>query len=145
MAEDDPGEFFFSQYMMARLKIHFHANYDEIVGDFKEAIRRNPTRAEPLYYLADYYLEQGKPELAYEILSKCPNEFHPDDIFYTEAEIYNWRLDFLKVKVCYALQKYSEMREATKRVLAGKEVPEDVREESHKNLIVLNGMLAHEP
>ena len=145
MAEDDPGEFFFSQYMMARLKAHFHAPFDEIVGDFKEAIKRNPTRAEPFYYLGDYYLENGKPELAYKILFQCPHEFHPDDIFYTEAEIYNWRFAFLQTKVCYALKKYSEMREATKRVLAGKEVPEDVKEESHKNLTVLNGMLAHSP
>jgi len=140
MPVDDPGEFFFSQFMTARLKAHFKSPFDEVVKDYLEAHRRDPSRAEPLYYLGEYYLEQGLPESAYQILTGCP-DLNPNQIFYTQADIYNWRYFLLQARVCMALGKYGEMREAVKRVLGGSEVPIDVREEGEKNLGILNTML----
>ncbi len=141
MPQDDIGQFFFSQLMMARLKAHFKAPFDDVTRDYLEAHRRNPSRAEPIYYLGEYYLDQGKPELAYNLFSSCPEIQEPTEIFYVEMDIYQWRFPLLQAKICLALQKYAEMRDSIKRLLTCAETPQDVRDEGQKNLAILNGML----
>jgi tetratricopeptide (TPR) repeat protein len=139
--EGDPGEVFVTLLLKARLEEHFAKPHEEVVASYKKACAHTPSRAEPFFYLGSYYLATNQPSLAYDELKKAPTSFDPENIFFTESEIYDWKLPYFLAKTCLQLQKFQEMQSALQQVVKGKNVPQDVLEESVKNLAILKGML----
>jgi glycosyltransferase involved in cell wall biosynthesis len=141
----EEGEVFISLLLKARLQEHFQVPSDVVIENYQKAHNHTPSRAESLFYLGSYYLDSKEYELAYETLKMAPTSFEPEEIFFTDAQIYDWKLQYFIARACLHLEKYEEMKIALEKVTLGKNVPKNVLDESFNNLAILGGKLRKMP
>ena len=101
---------------------------------FLAAWEFRPIRAEPLYELSRLYRAAGKPRLAY-LYSRMAVEmpYPHQDILFIGSDVYDWRaLDEMSSTAFY-VHRFQEGFEASKRLMANKNVPESERERIKSN------------
>lgn len=127
-------EVFLSLYLCAHLQEQLHMSPDIFLQSYWKAYHFRPFRAEPLFRLASYYEQANAPLLGY-LLSKHALSFpYPNETLFVENWIYEWGL-LTKVGECAAMLGHrDEAMEALQKVLAHKDVPDDVRKVEESNL-----------
>ncbi len=141
----DPGEMFLAQLMTARLQEACDMPPQIVIRNYLKAQELNPKRAEPLFYLGVYYLNRNKPEQAYDTFQETPTVFDPKDTFFTQTEIYEWRLAYMTARAALELKKYPEMQTVLLKVRNCKNAPQDVLAETEKNLEILSKIITRKP
>jgi tetratricopeptide (TPR) repeat protein len=121
-------EVYFALYRVAHSMLRLDEPRADIQDVFLRAWESRPTRAEPLFFMACYYREDQRHQLAYEF-AKCAARIpYPEqDTLFVRTDIYDWRIaDELGVCGCY-LDKHAESFTLFRRVLARSDVPDDER------------------
>ncbi|NDD58423.1 MAG: glycosyltransferase [Chlamydiae bacterium] len=132
----DPRELYISHLYIGKLAEHFGKSEQFIIDSYAKAYYLNPHRSEALFYLAAFYQTIHQYPSSYDILVKAPRT-HQGIPFYQEDAVYDWKLDYFLARACLALRKYPEIRPALERVNRSSYLPEDVKEEVEKNLLIL--------
>lgn len=127
-------EVFFSLLQMGILKEKLKMPADCFLGSYYDAYRFRPTRAEPLYYIANYYRKNGNYEAGYNAAKLALSIPLSEDILFVERWIYDYAIP-LEISICsYWLGKYEECEKVSFELLKRNDLPQTVRWYAERNL-----------
>lgn len=127
-------EIFWSKYQIAIMQKNLKKDPKIFLDNFINAFVYRPKRAEPLYYLANYYRSIGRKEEAYMYASLALNIPYPDDILFVEKWIYDYGLLMERSVVAYWLGKYSVALQDSIKMLECENLPQHVRNRVLENM-----------
>ncbi len=134
-------EIFWSLLQIARLQEIQKRPKETIINGFTVAHMYRKTRAEPVYYLAEYLRKNQNYEEGYRISKRALFMPVPDDILF----VYDWIYDYgmlLEFSICaYWVGEYEEAKLASEWLLLKTTIPSNVRECVEKNLTFINERL----
>lgn len=131
-------EIFWSLLQIGLLHESLHANPKTIIESYLQAYLYRPTRAEPLYRLAQYYRLSENYLKGYQTAAQGLPLRNSPDLLFVEKWIYDWGL-LLEYSICaYWIGKYEEALLASYAMLAQARLPENVRECVERNLVWIN-------
>lgn len=135
-------EVFYSMLQVAHLQEILDKPEEEFIDSYYKAFHYRPSRAEPLYYLANYYRQTNQYAQGYLLANlglKIPKS---KDILFVENWIYEYGL-LLESSVCaYWIGKYEESQEKSRQILTLQSLDNEIREVVEKNLGFANKKIA---
>lgn len=127
-------EVFWSIFQIAKLKEEQNYPKEEVIQSYVQAFEYRPTRAEPLYHLAQYYRFQKDYLLSYLTAKYGLTLPLSNDILFVESWIYEYGL-LLELSIsAYWIGQYQESFDACIELLAKKELPQNVKKCVESNL-----------
>lgn len=127
-------EIYISLFQIALLKERLKYPDDEIIAAYYKAFSSRPIRAEPLNRLAEYYRRGDRFAEGYVVAQAGLAIPVPKDLLFLEQWSYDYGL-LLECSVCaYWLGKYQESYDLTQKILAVKDLPQNVKECAERNL-----------
>lgn len=121
-------EVFYSILKMAHLERLFEKEPSLFIATYEKAYEKRPTRAEPLYWLADYYITQKDFEKAYHLATKAQKiPFPYTDVVYLEASVYEYEILLQIVRCAYQTKRYKECHEALLSLQKNPKLPDQIR------------------
>lgn len=131
-------EVFYSMLQVAAMKEHLNYSKEEVLESYFKAYSYRPSRAEPLYRIANYYRRQGDFERGFKIASVAAGIEKSDDMLFVEDWVYQYGCD-LELSVCaYWIRDFKKSREVSLRILSRDNLPDNVRDCVKKNLEFAN-------
>lgn len=134
-------EVFWSMCQIA--KLYEQLEYDEnvISQGYSRAHQYRPSRAEPLYHLANYYRRKGNYLMGY-IVSELGCQIpYPQDALFWEKYCYDYGI-LLEYSICaYWLGRYQEAYDASQKILSLKDLPLHIQECVLRNLTFIEPRL----
>lgn len=110
-------EVYHSMFCIARLQEILKKPSNLVISSYLEAYRYRPSRAEPLFYLAKYYIGRQDYKKAYGALKfAAPIPISKDGLF-VETWIYDWGVLYHLAECCSYLSKHSELNQLIERLL----------------------------
>ncbi len=129
MGGQNTGEVFWSMYFVGMLEEELNRPFEKVVASYSRAHKHFPTRAEPLYKLANYLLQKEHHLLGYlvsEFALSIPLPSEAERRFsYCNENIYKFGLNFTFGNAAFLMGKFSEANKAYEKILATPAVPED--------------------
>lgn len=130
-------EVFYSMLNKARIEEALNRPVETFTKSYTDAYLYRPTRAEPLYFLAHYYIGIGNRFLGY-IYSKLGLEIaYPKDILFVLHDIYDTGLLLQFVDCSYAIGKYQESLQASEKLLKNPRISLEQKNHIKNNLTLL--------
>jgi glycosyltransferase involved in cell wall biosynthesis len=127
----DELEMFVSLYRMGIIQHKLSRPSEQFIHSFVQAYLLRPTRTEPLYYLADYYMSIGCYILGY-LISKHALSLPPNrDYFLNQFAIDEYGLLLQFAECAYRIQAFKEFGSALDKLLS-KNLPENVHTKCEK-------------
>lgn len=131
-------EVFWSLLQIGILQERLKMPLETIAESYYKAYLYRPTRAEPLYYLANLYRNHGDFFSGYIVAREGLSIPLSNDLLFLE----NWAYDYgmlLEYSICaYWLGKYGEAQMASYLILGKQGIPQNVRECVERNLVWIN-------
>jgi hypothetical protein len=88
-----------------------------------------PTRAEPLYDIARYYIAEKRCQLGYLFAVRAAEIPLPeDDMTIPHPDLYAWRTTFQQLVCAYHIEKHAEAFTLSRRLLARPDIPDGDRQ-----------------
>lgn len=121
-------EIFWSELQTAHLKKTLKYSQDEIILSYEQAHRLNPSRAEPIYYLAEIYNQNGSYEDAYQSIKNWQNSFKAkqSNILFQVGWIEDYGIDFQLSIAAYYVGQYQESLDLNNQLLTNPQLPQPV-------------------
>ena len=133
-------EIYHSLYMIGMLEEILKKPSEKIIESYSKAYTHRPTRAEPVFRLAQFYNKQKNFSMGY-MLSKLATLIpQPLDMTYLETWVYEYGAQSELAHSAFWLGKVEESREIYEKALS-KELPAPVRDFFSKNLEQVRGSL----
>jgi glycosyltransferase involved in cell wall biosynthesis len=131
----EPAETFWTLYSIGVIQERLKMDTETIIRSFCKAFEFDSTRAEPLHRLAIVVMNMGCPSLSY-IVAKFALELKTPNVLNTNYYpwVYEWGLWCVIGDCCAQMKKFQEARDAYKKVLSSKDVPEDIRKQIQENI-----------
>lgn len=107
---------------------------EQIVKNYYDAFQKRTSRAEPLYYLANYYRKKDDFAACYAISKFGMQIAYPKDLLFVEQWIYDYGLLLENSVAAYWLGKYEECKQVSKKILEAQELPDFVKLQVEKNI-----------
>lgn len=133
-------EIFWSLYQAAKLQEILGKPSHMIIKGYENAYQARQSRAEPLYYLANYYLNQNDPLLGYTVAKHALSLPLSQDNVFVETWIYKYGLWLTLANCSFELKMYKEAEEACLKALADKDLPLEIQMKVTNNLSLLNSL-----
>ena len=134
-------EIYWSMLQVGLLEKAQNNSPDVFLKAFTQAYEYRPKRAEPLYYMANYYRTKERYALGYLVASAAEKIPIPDDILFVEKWIYDFGV-MLELSICsYWIGKYEECAQTCHRMLANPNLPENIRNCVERNLAFANSKM----
>lgn len=127
-------EMFWSLYQIAELQENLKFSDDLVSKGYYKAFKFRPTRAEPLYRLAQYFRLKENYFLAYLVAQHGLHIQHPSDILFVESWIYDYGLLLEYSISAYWIGRYEESFQACIQLLSKQSLPLHVVECVQRNL-----------
>ncbi len=128
-------ETFWAQLQVARLENHLKVPFDIVVEAYLKAHRMRPHRPEPIYYLAEYYNQHNRHDLAYECIKGFLALPIPPqkDVLFNEDWVVQWGLPF-QLSICsFYIGKHQESLEVCDVLLSSTFLPSHLKEQVEAN------------
>jgi glycosyltransferase involved in cell wall biosynthesis len=126
-------EVYCSLLQIARLQEELNMPEDVVSKGYYKAYQFRPTRAEPLYQLANYYRRKDNYLLGYLISSFALKIKEPSDVLFVESWIHEFGL-LLENSICsYWLGNYRESLDTCNLLLSNQDLPDYVKDCVEKN------------
>ena len=106
---------------------------EQFIGSYLKAYHWRPTRPEPLFCLANYFMGIQSYILGYLIADFALTNPIENDYYYTQIRIYDYGLLYQLAECAFRLRKYGEAYQALKKLLKVESVPGDLRQACQKN------------
>ena len=134
-------EVFWAKFQIALLQEQINAPKETIINAYKDAYLFRPTRAEPLYYLANYFRSIQDFKSCYEIAKIGMAIPVPEDVLFIQKWIYEYGLALECSVGAYWIELYRKCRELSLKILKLPTIPSHVRECVLRNLGFANTKL----
>ncbi|MBS0625776.1 MAG: glycosyltransferase [Verrucomicrobia bacterium] len=130
-------EVFYSLLNIARIQEGLNKPVETFVESYTKAYFYRPSRAEPLYFLANYYINAGNPFLGY-IYSKLGLEIpYPKDLLFVLHDVYDTGLALQFLDTSYAIGRYDECLTVSEKLMKNPRIPSERREQIRANMVHL--------
>lgn len=134
-------EVFYSLLSIGKIHENMGAAPEQFVNAYSKAYQYRPTRAEPLFFLSNYYIRIGNHLLGY-LTSKMGLTIpRTRDIIFVQHSVQDTGLLLQLADCSYALGKYNETHETYQKLLTKEGLAEDKRALIKKNLAILKPLL----
>lgn len=132
-------EVFYSLFRIAHLQRRLGLKADLFTSSYWNAYLRRPSRAEPLYWLADYYISTQSYLLGYVVCKLGLTISMPEsELFYLERFVYEYGFLNLFATCAYYLGRHEEARAAYLKILSLPNVPKESLAQVRNNLNCLS-------
>ena len=121
-------EVFYSLYKVAHLQRRLHYPPSQFIDSYCKAYQNRPTRAEPLFHLASYYLSIRDYFQAYLIAKFALTIPRCTDCMLVEHPIYDYGLLAQLAEASTNLGQYSEAYDAYRKLLTNPKTPQDLKQ-----------------
>lgn len=138
-------EVFWSLYAIGRLHTFQNAAAETILNSFCRAYAFRPSRAEPLYRLAEYFFETQNYILGYALAKLALSIPMSQDLGYVEKWIYEYGVLFQLANCAAGLGKNEEARAAYHQLLLRNDLPTDIRKLVKNNMEVCFRKISAQP
>lgn len=135
-------EVFWSLYQMAMLKQYLNTNPNVFIEAYYKAFAFRPSRAEPLYYLANYYRSIGKYYEGYCLAKYGLTLKMPDEMLFVDKWVYDWGLQTEKLICSWYVGNYDEALAAALCILDVPHAPLQLRQDVEHQLQLIYEKLA---
>jgi glycosyltransferase involved in cell wall biosynthesis len=126
-------EKFYCLYRIAWLQEQLGMNPDAIIDNYWKAFCFRPSRAEPLFCLANFYLKLQHPRLGYIICRLAQSIPLSQDTVLVDRPVYTYRLLEQLADLSYLTGCYDDTYSIYNQLLKKKELPEDDRKKIEEN------------
>ncbi|MES2274232.1 MAG: glycosyltransferase [Chlamydiota bacterium] len=130
-------EVFCSLNMIAHLQRTLGMDPEIFLESFEKAHAFRPSRAEPLFYKGNHYIEMGDFEKAYPVLKRAALIPPCSDCLFINQEIGNYMGACLFYACCWRLKKYEEAKKMCEVLLLNPSLPSDVSKLIYNDLVLL--------
>lgn len=130
-------EVFWSLYQGALFQEYFRADSATVIDGYTKAYQYRPSRAEPLYRLANYYLQRGDYFLAYITAKHALSIQMPADHVFVERWIYIYGLHLTFANCAFEVKQYGEAAESCRYLLSQPDLPPEIRQTIQNNLKIV--------
>jgi glycosyltransferase involved in cell wall biosynthesis len=131
------SEIFVSLYRMGLLQKRLNMSSEIFLNSYVKAFLLQPWRAEPLFFLVEYFININAYVLGYLVARFAVNVELVVDYYLISHEIYDYGLLYQYAECSFRMGKYQEAYESLKRLLAMETLPPDVRKVCEKNFMLL--------
>jgi len=130
----DERQIFGSLYRIGVLQKKLGMPSSVCIQSFLKAYHYRPGRFEPLFCLANYFIDQEWYLLGY-LISKfaLTNPFY-NDYYFTQMKIYDYGMLYQFAECAFRIKELREAYDALKQLLAVQNLPDDIRETCEKNI-----------
>jgi glycosyltransferase involved in cell wall biosynthesis len=126
-------EIYHSLYMIGTLQESLEFSNEEITNSYCKAFAYRPTRAEPIFRLAQFVNRKHNFPLGYALCKLAATILQPNDMTYVENWIYEYGALSELAHSAFWLGKIEESRAIYEKLLV-KKLPNPIREQIVKNL-----------
>ncbi len=135
-------EVFISLYVSGHLQEKLGLLSELFIDSYWKAYHARPTRAEPLYRLADHYKRAGYPLMSYLLSSYALSiPFPSSDVLFTEPWVYEWGLLVNTGETGAFLGKNREALQALETAITRPSLPAETRLAEEQNIQTLKKRL----
>lgn len=127
-------EIFWSKLQIGLLQDALKEAPETIINSYNDAYLYHPTRAEPLYRLAEFYRRANNFLAGYLVAREGLHIRMPRDALFVEHWIYDYGLLLEYSVSAYWIGKYAETKAASEKILALPDIPDHVRKTVENNL-----------
>lgn len=129
-------EIWYSKLMLGEIFEH-QGFWDQALYWYLEAYRSHPCRAEPLQKISQYYRLKGKNHLAYLFAKQGSSIPYPkNDVLFVTDSVYHYRFDEeISIAAYYIPACREEGFQAADRLAHKKNIPQDVKDQTFRNLL----------
>lgn len=120
-------EVFYSLYRIAWLQEQLGKDADTIVDSYSKAFLARPSRAEPLFFLANFHIRKNRPLLAYFVSKFAQSIPMPEDHVLVDYPLYSYRLLEQYADCSFLVGRYDETLSACRKLLAKPDLPAEDR------------------
>lgn len=135
-------EIYWSKLQVAILQETLKMPEETILKGYYDAYNYRPTRIEPLMHLATYYRHHNNYAAAYLVARSGLALPVSDDALFVENYIYEYGIALEASISAYWVGRFAEAKELGEKLLAKKNIPQNVRECLERNLAMTNIQLA---
>lgn len=127
-------EVFWSKLRAAQMEAVLNLPSETVLKSFYDAFHYRNSRAETLYYLANYYREKGDYAQGYLIASVGTTIPLSTDVLFVEKWVYEWGLPLEQSICAYWTGQYEECQKISLKMLQNPDLPQYVRETVERNM-----------
>ncbi|MBF8263183.1 MAG: hypothetical protein HW387_848 [Parachlamydiales bacterium] len=131
---DSNFEIYYSLYRLGIIQQHLGMPPEVFLKSFVKAYLFRPTRAEPFFSLANYYMGIKCHILGYLFSKSAISISDTNDFYYNQFKINEYGLYYQLAECAAAIGEFQEAYEALRHLLAVETLPPDIREASEKNI-----------
>lgn len=130
---DIEEEVFYSLLNVAILEQNLGVHVEQFLASYAKAYLYRPTRAEPLFWMANYYNQSGSPLMAYLLSKEGLSIPFPKDLLFVQKSIYDTELLLLLADSSYSIGKYKETLQCYEKLLKNSSVSNKIKERIEQN------------
>jgi len=128
-------EVFWSLYQIAGIQQRM--GNQEFIESYMEAYHYRPSRIEPLYSLAEYYLEQGNYSTAYLLATEASKKPKSNDNLFVLENIYEYYIWMTLAEAAEGVGKKEEAKIALEKIVNHPQASNELKEEARAWLVDL--------
>jgi len=137
------GELYRSLFQIGLLQERLGKPSTIFLASYEKAFRHRPSRAEPLFFMASYFMNINNWQKAYDLLKKAIAIPLPENDSYVERSIYTWGALYNLIACSERLGKTEETILLLKQLVSSPELPPEFHDKAEKNLADLNKRFAN--
>ncbi len=137
-------EVFWSKLQLGIIHQRMGAPDDTVISCYKDAYFYRPTRAEPLYYLANFMRSKSNFKGCYEVAKIGQNIPVPEDVLFLQKWMYDYGLKLECSVGAYWIGNYIDCKKLSLEMLQDPTLPEDIHQLVQRNLGFANMKLLDE-
>ena len=127
-------EVFYSKYQIAVAMQKLGKPWNECLAAYLEAWQETPQRAEPLYKIGLYYIEQKNWPLAWLFLNQAANiEISKEYLLFIEEDVYQYMALFDSIIAAGNLELYDEVETRHKKLMQTEGLEENIIKHAKQN------------
>jgi len=143
LSGEDLGETFFSLYLVGILQERVGIDPDTCLESFLKAHYFSRSRPEPVYKIAQIYMNKKECQQVYDLLKPYVFVYHLDDHYCVQTDIRDYLLPILFSFSCYELKKYEECYNTIKKVASFPYLPSHLSEQIKIDLAYLKSQIPY--
>ncbi len=134
-------EVFYSLLSIGKIEETLQEKPEKIVDSYTKAYLYRPARAEPLYYLANYYIRQGNYLLGYLLCKQGLSIPSSSDIIFVQHDIYDIGLLLQLADASYSIGKFKETLDTYFKLLKKQNLSSEQKRSIEKNIPLVQELI----
>lgn len=138
-------EVFWSLYSIGKIHELLRKPPEEVIASYVKAFEYRPSRAEPLFRLANFFFEQNQFFLGYAVAKQAVQLPMPDDLVYIESPVYSFGARLCLANCAAAAGRLQEAIPLYRSLLESSSLDGPSRQEAEQNLSLVLQMASKNP